>query len=391
MTERFTEKYLAYANEFTDCPDPFLLWGALLAISASLSRTVYVEAGSWNVSPHIWVVLIGKSSSHKSTAISIVEDLIEVVSPERAAPAEFTSEAIIQSLSKQPIRLFIFDEAKSFFDMLGKKYNESLKSLFTILYRKPCYSRTTIKHGSLSIKNAYLPMGMATTPEWLRQSLQDAEQSAMSGFLARFLMIPYSGNGNPPMALPPPHNSDKFKELSEMLSQFMQIEQVFHYTQDAKERLTQWYADTTERENKSLPILGPFFEHFKNEAIHKLSIIFAVDRGEQEITIGAFREAMMCLRYVEDMLPGLVEDMTDNKWDIERRKIVAYIQKRGLCRRASLAHDLNVHGENLTRYLKGLESDDLIVSRKEKGITHPVCMLEWVGNLSTKVSESISD
>src|SRR5258708_7137244 len=125
MTSRFTESYIAYANKFTDCPDPFLLWGSLLAISASLSRSVYVAAGSWNISPHIWLILIGKSSSHKSTAISIVEDLIEVVDSERSAPAEFTAEAIIQSLAANSNRLFIFDEAKSFFDMLGKKYNES--------------------------------------------------------------------------------------------------------------------------------------------------------------------------------------------------------------------------------------------------------------------------
>jgi DNA-binding HxlR family transcriptional regulator len=390
MTERFTEKYLEYANEFTDCPDPFLLWGALLAISASLSRCVYVEAGSWNISPHIWVVLIGKSSSHKSTAISIVEDLIEQVDPERSAPAEFTSEAILQSLSKSPIRLFIFDEAKSFFDMLGKKYNESLKSLFTILYRKPCYSRSTIKHGVLSVKNAYLPMGMATTPEWLRQSLQDAEQSAMSGFLARFLMVPFVGNGNAPMALPPPHNSDKFKALSEMLWEYKKIEQVFHYTPEAKAKLAKWYVDTTERENKALPLLGPFFEHFKNEAIHKLCILFAVDRGEQEITLDAFREASLCLRYVEDMLPGLVQDMTDNKWDIERRKIISYIQKRGICRRESLADDIRIHGENLTRHLKGLEADDLILMRKEKATTHPIWMLEWVGKIDGSVMELIS-
>lgn len=380
MTERFTEKYLEYANEFTDCPDPFLIWGALLAISASLSRSCYVAAGSWNVAPHIWVVLIGKSSSHKSTAISIVEDLIENMEPERSAPHEFTSEAIIQSLAKQPIRLFIFDEAKSFFDMLGKKYNESLKSLFTILYRKPNYSRTTIKHGVLSIKNAYLPMGLATTPEWLRQSLQDAEQSAMSGFLARFLMVPYTGEGNKPMSLPPPHDRLKFEALGAMLWEFKKIEQVFHYTPDAKEALHKWYTETTERENRALPVLGPFFEHFKNEAIHKLSLIFAVDRNEREITIESFKEARLCLRYVEDMLPGLVQDMTDQRWDRERRKIADYIKLHSGCTRQELADTVLIHGESLTRHLTGLKADGKVRERTEKGVTRPFSHLDWIAD-----------
>jgi len=379
MTKRFTEAYLQYANEFTDCPDPFLLWGALLAISAALSRSVYVEAGSWNVAPHIWLVLIGKSSSHKSTAISIVEDLIEIVDSERTAPHEFTAEAIILSLSKSSNRLFVFDEAKSFFDMLGKKYNESLKSLFTILYRKPNYMRTTLKHGVLRIQNAYIPMGMATTPEWLRQSLQDAEQSAMSGFLARFLMVPYVGTGNPPMALPPPHDPEKFQELSEMLWEFKKIEQAFHYTAEAKAKLHYWYGDTTERENKALPVLGGFFEHFKNEAIHKLCILFAVDRGEQEITPEAFREASLCLKYVEDCLPSLVEDMTSTQWDRDHKRITNLIKSHGTIDRSALSRLTKCSGQHLTAHLTGLYQDRDIKLTEESTKSKSKQIISWVG------------
>jgi len=376
--KRFTEAYLEYAKEFTDCPDVFLQWGAMLAISASLSRNVYVEIGSWNISPHLWLIVIGKSSSHKSTAISIVEDLIERVDPERSAPHEFSAEAIITSLSKSSNRLFIFDEAKGFFDMLSKKYNESLKSLFTTLYRKPSYSRETLKHGRLQITNAYLPMGMATTPEWLRQSLQDAEQSAMSGFLARFLMVPYSGNGSHPMAKPPPHDPDKFKALVAMLAAFRSIEQPFAYTPEAENAMDEWYHKTTERENVSLPVLGPFFEHIKNEAIHKISMILAVDQGLREITLPVFKEAALALSYVEDMLPGLVEDLTDKKWDRERRKIALFIKQNSGCSRKDLANAVHVHGEALSRYLTGLVSDGLVEIHLSQSITRPKVLLEWI-------------
>ena len=379
MTERFTDAYLDYAHEFTDCPDPFLLWGALLAISASLSRSVYVEAGSWNISPHIWVVLIGKSSSHKSTAITIVEDLIELVDSTRTAPHEFTSEAIIQSLSKSSNRLFIFDEAKSFFDMLGKKYNESLKSLFTILYRKPNYSRTTMKHGTLHISDAYLPMGLATTPDWLRQSLQDAEQSAMSGFLARFLMVPYTGNGNDPMALPPPHSASKFEGLVERLKQFTCIEQVFHYTPEARARMATWYTEVTERENDSLPVLGPFFEHLKNEAIHKLGVLFAVDRGEIEIGLKAYEEAAMCLRYIEDMLPGLLQDITSSKWDQERKKLVEVLRKKMVVDRSEVSRLTHLWGDHLTAHFRGLQQDKLIKLEDLHSATKPKQIITWLG------------
>ena len=380
MTERFTDAYLDYAHEFTDCPDPFLLWGALLAISASLSRKVYVEAGSWNISPHLWIVLIGKSSSHKSTAISIVEDLIELVDPTRAAPHEFSAEAIIQALADKPNRLFIFDEAKSFFDTLSKKYNESLKSLFTTLYRKPNYTRTTLKHGTLTIKDAYIPMGLATTPEWLRQSLQDAEQSAMSGFLARFLMVPFHGNGNAPMALPPPHDAMKFRHLVEILEGYKAIEQTYHYSPEALLALNVWYLETTSRENKTLPVLGPFFEHLKNEAIHKLGVLFAVDRGEQEITLSVFKEAVLCLGYIEDMLPSLLSELTEQRFDRERRKVADYIKANSGCKRQKLADAVGIHGDALSKHTNGLKADGKIAERVEKGVTRPFTHFDWIAD-----------
>src|ERR1700683_3588166 len=125
---------------------------------------------------------------------------------------------------------------------------------------------------------------MTTTPEWLRQSLQDAEQSAMSGFLARFLMVPYSGNGNHPMYRPPPHDPQKFHGLVDLLKTYKSIEQPFVYEPDADTALELWYADMSDRENRASPLLGVFYEHMKNEAIHKLSVIMAIDRGETSIT-----------------------------------------------------------------------------------------------------------
>lgn len=378
MSERFTEKYLEYAKEFTGCPDVFLKWGALLAISASLSRKVYVEIGAWNQSPNLWVVLIGKSSSHKSTAISRVEDLIESIDIDRLAPSEFSQEALIDALSKNSTRLFIFDEAKSFFDSMGKKYNQGLNAVLTTLYRKPNYSRTTMKYGTINIQNAYLAMGMATTPEWLRSSLQDAEQSAMSGFLARFIMIPYSGP-NISFPKPPPHDLEKFGGLKDILRSFQRIEQPFAYTPDADKAFNTWFEEITERENKALPILGGFFEHFKNEAIHKLAVIYAIDRRETEITRSAFGEAVSALDYVETMLPSLVEDLTSDKMEQGRRKIRECIRSKGLCRRETVADAVHIHGEFLTRYLSGLEADGLIRISKEKGKTKAITMLEWVG------------
>jgi hypothetical protein len=384
VSKRFTEMYLDYAKEFTDCPDIFLHWGALLSISSVLSRFVYFKSGRWNPVPNLWIILIGKSSSHKSTAIGIAEDLVEGIDAQRLAPHEFTQEAIIKALSENASRMFIFDEAKSFFDSTMKDYNKGLSALLTTLYRKPNYTRTTMKHGTISIQNAYLTMGMATTPEWLRKSLQNAEETALSGFLSRFLLVLYSGEGNTPYPISPPEDMMKFGFLKDRLREFRELEHQFDYEPDALIAFDVWFKDLTDRENRTLPIFGAFYEHFKNEAIHKLSMLYAIDRGETTITRPAFGEAVNALTYIEEMLPSLVEDLTSDVWERERRKIRDYIKSKAICTRESLADNVHIHGEKLTRHLTGLKADSLIVLSERKTKTKPITMLEWVGGMNER-------
>lgn len=380
-------------KDFTDCPDVFLKWGSLLAISSCLSRKACYESGSWDQAPNIWLILIGKSSSHKSIAISRVEELIESIEPRRLAPHEFTQESIIKSLSEYSERLFVFDEAKAFFDATTKKYNEGLSTLMTTLYRKPNYTRSTLKHGTITIQNAYLTMGMATTPEWLRKSIHDAQESAMSGFLSRFLLVPFAGDPNKAIPRPPAHNQQKFAELKDILRSYQLIEHPFDYTADAAKAFDAWFYDIAERGNQALPIFGPFYEHFKNEAIHKLAILYAVDRGEQIISRSALGEAICALDYIESTLPSLVEDLTSDSLERERRKIIDYIRKQGLCRREALASVVHVHGEKLTRHLHGMQDDDLIKVFASDGKTKKVMMIEWVGaqNGSTNNDGALRD
>lgn len=382
---RFTDAYLDYAKEFTDCPDIFLHWGALLAISSTLSRAVYFKSGRWNPAPNLWLILIGKSSSHKSTAIGISEDLIESIDANRLAPHEFTQEAIIKALSENALRLFVFDEAKSFFDSTMKDYNKGLAPLLTTLYRKSHYTRTTIKHGTLNIQNAYLTMGMATTPEWLRKSLQNAEETALSGFLSRFLLIPYSGNGNHPFPISPPDDAMKFGAMKDQLREFMALEHQFVYEPDARAAFNIWFEELTERENKAPSIFGSFYEHFKNEAIHKLSIIYALDRSEKTITRSAFGEAVSALAYIEEMLPSLVEDLVSDSQERERKKIRDFVKENGVCSRETLADHIHVHGDKLTRHLTGLVADSLIALSSRKTKTKAITMIEWTGGQHEKL------
>jgi len=141
-----------------------------------------------------------------------------------------------------------------------------------------------------------------------------------------------------------------------------------------------WFHQITARENDAHAILGPFFEHFKNEAIHKLGILFAIDRGENSITVDAFREASLALSYLEKMLPTLIEDITNDKWQRERNKVVLIIQKNGEIDRSKLSRLAHLTGQHLTKHIQGLEQDRLVKLSEKPTKGRSMQVLTWVGD-----------
>src|ERR1700733_13259769 len=167
----FTDEFVEYAKEFTDCPENLLLWAGYLALSSVLGRKVYLEVGDKHVVPNLWVIFVGPSSIHKSTALRIASKIIKGVLPDIFLAQEWSHEKLLEELGKSSHAFLLYDECRGFFDGCEKNYNAGIMSALTTLFEEPEYSRAT-KSLSVIIQDAYILFGGASTAEWVTEGLK---------------------------------------------------------------------------------------------------------------------------------------------------------------------------------------------------------------------------
>lgn len=81
----FLDKYLEFVEE-TESPRIFHVWCALGGIGACLGRRIYLQFGSKPLFANLYVVLVGPPASRKTTAMDIVQDLLQSSTRVRFAP-----------------------------------------------------------------------------------------------------------------------------------------------------------------------------------------------------------------------------------------------------------------------------------------------------------------
>src|ERR1035437_10078796 len=156
----FSDEFVEYAKEFTDCPENLLQWAAYLALSSVLGRKVYLELGDKHVVPNLWVIFVGPSSIHKSTALRIGSKIVKGVLPDIFLAHEWSHEKLIADIQAQPHSCLLSDEVRGFFDRCEKDYNSGIMSALTTLFEDPEYKRTTKKE-TIEIRDAYILFGGA--------------------------------------------------------------------------------------------------------------------------------------------------------------------------------------------------------------------------------------
>src|ERR1035438_6603058 len=103
-TMKFVDDFISYNRDFTGCPDIFLKWSALLALSAVAGYKHVHRRGNWDVRPNLWVLLLGNSSSYKSTGLSSMRRLLFEAQKDVLASQEYSHEALIEDIANNPHR-----------------------------------------------------------------------------------------------------------------------------------------------------------------------------------------------------------------------------------------------------------------------------------------------
>lgn len=380
MIDSFTEAFIAYAKETTACPDELLRWAGILGLSSAVGANVYYPYGDGRLTANLWMILIGSSSAHKSTALDLIEGLLDVHGLRLSYPSGWSEEKLVDVIAAQPQGLFLYDEVQSFFTNCGKSYNAGVMSFLTSLFAKGSYRRQ-LQNKRVDINGAYICFGGASTPEWLTQGIKDKETAILSGFLPRFLLINANGAKHESKPWYTPVDNIKKMALADALLHVSKFAGKMDYDEETKPLYESWYRAFEERAESRDVALGPFLNKLKAPYIHKIAMLAAIDNGTfPVITHDSFALAVRWMESAEESVCGLMESLVDSRWDKERKKIMAHCKEKTICRREQLADAVRIHGENLTHHLHGLESDGKIKLVPKKGVTKSAILIEWVGD-----------
>lgn len=380
---KFVDDFVDYCRDFTGSPEPFIQWSAILALSAVAGEKHILRRGDWDVRPNLWILLLGNSSSYKSVALHSARRLLYEACPGILASQEYSHEALIEDIALNPHKLFLYDEAESYFKMISQKYNAPMRSAMMSLYNGiPIQRQIKGKDGKgeiHSIERAYICWGGASTPFQIAAHMNGSTTDLLSGMFPRFLMVPYFGP-EAPVEDPPPANPVKREALISRLK-FLSLmgERIYTYSPDALKAKSKWLSQFNKRAESSELLLSAFYRKLRDEHFHKVAMISAFERNSSSIEVEDVANASALLWPVEKQWGPLIATLTEKEWDRETNRVAEFLKREKKVDRTEILRALRgIRAQKLTAILTGLIQDKQIVVGDQNTAGRIRSIIEWI-------------
>lgn len=387
---KFLDDFVAYHKDFTGCPETFVRWSGLYALSCVAGTGHVLRMGTWNPKPNLWILLCGDSSVKKSTALDTAQRLITEIDPGILAAQQYSEPALIMDVSTNPHRCFFYDEAESFLKMLGEKFNQQMRSTLMTLYAGKVISRriqgkegkgefheTQIMHDGKTFR-PYLCWAGASTPAQVGQHLNGSTTELISGFFPRMILVPQTDKGFT-IPRPPPDDAMKYAALREKLNSLYLVKDCeYKYSSDAGKIFDDWFLRITKRIESSDEIMKAFYLKLRDIFIHKIAILCAFERGSSIIEKDDIANAIQFLWPIEKGWSDILAKFSEKEWDRERERVKKFIQTRGNVTRSEVLQGVKgVMAQKLSAILDGLQQDDIIKVKTDRSCDKPKTVITW--------------
>jgi len=235
--------YTQYASELTMASPDYHLFVGLSSIGSVLNNKVFFPAGVSPICCNVWFILLGESRiDFKSTACKIAVDLLRTLGRQTKTryiyPEEFSYEAMVKSLARDPAGTWFADEFNTFISNLNRKYNDGAKSLLSTLYQYRGEYERTLQKNIYKIMDPAPSIWCVTSYDWFINNLEKADISG--GFIFRFLIIPSTRKGKV-IPLQPAPDPIKRTALLNKLYEFSKIKGAGYMTPPAKQLHDDWF------------------------------------------------------------------------------------------------------------------------------------------------------
>jgi hypothetical protein len=351
----FVRNFCEYVDPITDAPAVYHPFAALAVLSAIVGRNVTARFGPQRIVPNQYTCLLGPSSLfRKSTEIGIAEGLIHMIRPEVVLPNEFTSERLLDLLSRQPHGFFGWRELTGYLARAGRDYMSGAKELLMELYDCPDQYRRELKSASVVVEAPAITIFAASATTWLGEQLKGPD--LRSGFLNRFAFA-LADKKAKFYAIPPPPDQSRHQDLLLQLRTISEIrgEMDLSGIHSGYERWLRRLEQEIYRADHP-EIVSAFYTRLSILALKYAMLLELSISGRLQLSTAALEEALELIDYLKAVVTHLLRTefaQTDSAKKCQR--ILRVITERPGSKRGSLLKTTGYDAQELTRALTTLQ------------------------------------
>jgi hypothetical protein len=323
-----------YTRE-SECPDNYLLWAGLSAISAALQGRVYTKWGYFVYNPSLYIILVGRSGLRKSTSIRFAKTFMRNVGVRHASEA-ITKEALIQQMQRPTAggvdsMSITVGEFASFIAPSGLRMIEFLTDIYDC---DPPWEYTTKGGGTDVIENPYLTLLGGVVPDWISQEFTEAFTKL--GFASRTLFI-YERELRFRKAYP--KVSEEMMEMSIRLTndleQIAGLQGEYVWTRDALDWWEDWYENRFPLESLDYRLEG-YLERKPTQIVKVSMLLAAAENNDMILDIKHFEAARDLITALEPRMVEAFASVGRNPYANDMERIANDIHHAGVLSKGEL-------------------------------------------------------
>jgi hypothetical protein len=283
----FLESYREYSSG-NEAHPTYHIFSGLIALSSIVGRRVWVDMGSFNYVPNLYVILVGPSGNRKTTAMTPAKNLIralklpysaECVTKEKLVLDIFAQERVIADM---PIE---YADKKTFSPMtcVVTELSEFLGAgglgminFLTTIYDQDYYDIRTKNKGDTTINGPYLCLLACTTPDWITLYLK---QDVISGGFSRRAIFVYESTKGAPIPRPvvTPAMATAWQQLLDYAAKLQLVKGPMLWDDEALTFYDSWYIQHSKR-SAPHPMLTGYFES-KHAQLLKIATLLSLSEA----------------------------------------------------------------------------------------------------------------
>ena len=317
----FLTEYLNF-NSGNEVNEHYHIWSALSAMSAMISRKVWIDQGYFKVYPLLYVVLLGPPGNGKTTAMGIAKKLVRSVgdipfsaecqSKENLVKLFMTYERQVTTPGGggtphvyTPMAVFVTELSQ----FIGIDPVKMIDFLVTV-YDADVYDMSTQKHGLQFINGPFLSMLACTTSDWVTNYLKS--DIITGGFSRRavFVLETWESNKRVPRPIVTPEMNASFAACIQRGNELKQLCGPMSWDPEAAKWYDDWYM---KRVLTSDTNVAPF-DKTKPTLVIKIAMLLSLAKGNSLVlTLEDLQVALAMLDKIQVQLPSVFSSIGRNE------------------------------------------------------------------------------